>query len=746
MTSKFGKLHYRQVYCSNFMETSHARPTYHAFISYSQEADRLLAPEVQNALHHIDQPWHRLRKSGLRIFRDVTHMGKHNDLTEAIKEGIGNAENFILMASMKAKASPWVNKELAYFKERHQSERFSDIAKKIAIVVTDGEIRWDPITNDWDWEITNVLPDEMKHVFKSEPLWIDLRQVKKAKKLDIKGSIFNAGIIRLAAFILKKDPDQIDSQEIRKRKLLVRTTVAVIATLLVLLAATGYQTNRAWDESERATINEGRAIDESKRADGEAQRAKQQEKEAIKQAKVARSEAANAQRQKEIAVRESAEALRQKKIADERRRIADAATDSANLSRDKERIARQKESEARIRESEERKKTSLMNSLLVAENLALTSVREGSLTKALEAYDSFKLIDKASLRRYFNSDDRWYDKYPMIYDALKTFYGSNGPKIEHRSEIWSLGVLSNGSILAASLDGSVLIYDHAKQEGKALDLRIDLPRTITNIFLIPSRGWLAVTLDNHDLLFYKVSGDDLIMKRSISKQSGSEIVSVKEHNGRLLILNEGGELFLADLINSDVSDMRKLNVGNLNFIWADFLNDNSIVLYDGQYFRFFQTELLPRTIFQEGVSALFVDKGNQELYCGVSYIDAEQKVWNKIVRIGAEADRAIDFLPKGVPWTGNSRIEQLMVSYSGNKIVSIEANKQLKIFDLKERPMLLKSYALESKPRSLAISPTDELFVGMENGKVEYWPLHIQEIYARLTLLKNSKATVAIQK
>jgi hypothetical protein len=46
--------------------------TYDAFISYSHQADRALAPRLQRLIRRVGQPWYR--RSHLRVFRDKTNL------------------------------------------------------------------------------------------------------------------------------------------------------------------------------------------------------------------------------------------------------------------------------------------------------------------------------------------------------------------------------------------------------------------------------------------------------------------------------------------------------------------------------------------------------------------------------------------------------------------------------------------------------------------------------------------------
>src|ERR1700743_1028374 len=88
-------------------------PLYDAFISYSHAKDKAIASALQSAVQKLGKPWYRRR--ALRVFRDDTGLAVTPHLWGTIEQALGQSRFLVLMASPQAAASPWVNKEIAYW-------------------------------------------------------------------------------------------------------------------------------------------------------------------------------------------------------------------------------------------------------------------------------------------------------------------------------------------------------------------------------------------------------------------------------------------------------------------------------------------------------------------------------------------------------------------------------------------------------------------------------------------------------
>ncbi|WP_222272985.1 TIR domain-containing protein [Modestobacter marinus] len=115
---------------------------YRAFISYSHAADGRLAPALQRALHRLAKPWYRL--PAFRVFRDDTSLAATPALWSSIESALHASAFFILLASPRASASPWVNRELSWWIQNKPRNR-------LFIALTDGELNWDNHIGDFDW-------------------------------------------------------------------------------------------------------------------------------------------------------------------------------------------------------------------------------------------------------------------------------------------------------------------------------------------------------------------------------------------------------------------------------------------------------------------------------------------------------------------------------------------------------------------------------------------------------------------
>ena len=122
---------------------------YRAFVSYSHAGDGRLAPELQSALQKFAKPWYLLR--ALRIFRDKTSLASTPGLWTSIEEALSRSEFFLLLASPDAAASPWISREVQWWLTNRNTAT-------MLIVLTGGDVFWNPETSDFDRKTTTALP------------------------------------------------------------------------------------------------------------------------------------------------------------------------------------------------------------------------------------------------------------------------------------------------------------------------------------------------------------------------------------------------------------------------------------------------------------------------------------------------------------------------------------------------------------------------------------------------------------
>jgi WD40 repeat protein len=201
--------------------------TYKAFISYSHAADGRLAPALQHALHGFARPWYRLR--AIRVFRDTSNLAASPHLWSSIESALGESEYFLLLASPEAAKSKWVTRELETFLQNNPSE-------KILLVLTEGELAWDPVTNDFDRSRTTAFPRLGRKIFAEEPLWVDLRDASSAEKLDTANPDFKGAVARLSSALRAIPLDEIVGQDVQQHKRAMRLLWSGIASLSILLS------------------------------------------------------------------------------------------------------------------------------------------------------------------------------------------------------------------------------------------------------------------------------------------------------------------------------------------------------------------------------------------------------------------------------------------------------------------------------------------------------------------------------
>jgi tetratricopeptide (TPR) repeat protein len=210
---------------------------YDAFVSYSHAKDKPIAAALQRAVQKLGKPWYRRR--ALRLFRDDTSLSATPNLWPTIEQALGQSRFLILLASPEAAASPWVNKEVAYWLE-HKS------ADTLLIAVTNGALAWDNAAGDFVRHEGMPLPAVLAGRFASEPKWVDL--VAYRDGADPRDARFNELAADFAAAVHGIPKEDLLSEEVRQQRQALKLVWSAAITLLVLAGAAGWQ----WWEAERA--------------------------------------------------------------------------------------------------------------------------------------------------------------------------------------------------------------------------------------------------------------------------------------------------------------------------------------------------------------------------------------------------------------------------------------------------------------------------------------------------------------
>lgn len=205
-----------------------SRMRYDAFLSYSHASDLRIAPVLRRGLHQLARRWNKVW--ALRVFRDKESLAASPDLWGTIDEALRTSRFFILLASPEAAGSPWVRREVEYWRTEREQSTF-------LIAVTGGEIAWDDVAGDFDWERTTALPDALRGWFSAEPLWVDLSWARDQPELSLRHSRFRFDVATLAAAVHGKAKEELDSEDVRRHRVASLVRRGVAAALTVLLVA-----------------------------------------------------------------------------------------------------------------------------------------------------------------------------------------------------------------------------------------------------------------------------------------------------------------------------------------------------------------------------------------------------------------------------------------------------------------------------------------------------------------------------
>ena len=222
-----------------------------AFISYSQAADGQMARSVQQGLERLAKPWFRLR--AMNVFRDKTGLSVTEELWPTIRRALLASRHLVLLLSPQAANSEWVNREI---------ECFRRTGRPIYLVLTEGELAWDPDTRSLATASgPDVVSPALSDHFREEPLWVDLRWAQGRDDLDLRHARFQEAITTLAASIHGVEKSDLATDAVREHRRTRRTAGAAITALVLLLAASITTTWIAVSASNQARVSEGVALD-----------------------------------------------------------------------------------------------------------------------------------------------------------------------------------------------------------------------------------------------------------------------------------------------------------------------------------------------------------------------------------------------------------------------------------------------------------------------------------------------------
>ena len=198
---------------------------YDAFLSYSHALDGRLAPALQRGLQRFARRWHEAR--ALAVFRDETNLAISPHLWGAIEAALREASFFVLLASPSAAASPWVEREVAWWLANRPHE-------SLLIVLTEGRLDWRGTVD------SDALPPALMAALADEPRFLDLRWARSDTiDLSLQHNRFRDAVADLAATLHGRDKDELIGEEVRQHRRLRRLRLAVMTGLVTLTLAAG---------------------------------------------------------------------------------------------------------------------------------------------------------------------------------------------------------------------------------------------------------------------------------------------------------------------------------------------------------------------------------------------------------------------------------------------------------------------------------------------------------------------------
>lgn len=242
-----------------------AGPRFDALISYHAETDRELSGALRRELVRFAKPFWKLR--GVRVFRDVESGVGSPDLRKGLRRALRSSRYLILLARPESARSAYVRWELQQWSEG-VLERGQTPSDFLLIVRTAGSIALRDSDHSVDWQRTDALPDELDHPWRgvgapasrlSEWLastprieqldWACSAQARRARSKEFQGVV-----AQLCAPLRGVPKDDLESEEIERRRQTIRVVSGTAVVLLALAAFAGLQWGRAERERRAAEL------------------------------------------------------------------------------------------------------------------------------------------------------------------------------------------------------------------------------------------------------------------------------------------------------------------------------------------------------------------------------------------------------------------------------------------------------------------------------------------------------------
>ncbi len=189
----------------------------------------------------MKKPCIALLSAGNELLKAAPHLWSN------IEVALSQSEYLIYMASPLSASSKWAAKEVEYWLENKSID-------KLLIVLTDGDILWDDVSNTFLNKDKNSLPDILENKFTEEPFYIDLRFARTEQDISLLNPIFNKEVLKLAAQLHGKEPKDLAGEEVTEHHKVIRLRniiVSVLALLVVLSSSAAWIAKKNLNEARK---------------------------------------------------------------------------------------------------------------------------------------------------------------------------------------------------------------------------------------------------------------------------------------------------------------------------------------------------------------------------------------------------------------------------------------------------------------------------------------------------------------
>lgn len=208
---------------------------YDAFISFNNR-DLKVVKKIKSSIESIGLPWYsRKWKSDIELFiyTDQQEVGK--ELDQKIKNALRKSKRFLLMASPNIVTSIPVQKEIKFWNELYEEEKY---LPKFMLVKLSGQIMWAEDENKLKFPETTALPNLSELRINKEVIYSDLSTIIFNKQLEDNDEEYLKVIAGIKEFLLegKKSQKEIfDTQKVEERKQIRVYVIAVVFFILLVL-------------------------------------------------------------------------------------------------------------------------------------------------------------------------------------------------------------------------------------------------------------------------------------------------------------------------------------------------------------------------------------------------------------------------------------------------------------------------------------------------------------------------------